>query len=120
MPRPPKKYNGMPKMDLAFNGWQSSFSLKVVTQTIVDGFVTDTIQNVSYTGTIQPLNPELVALKPEGQRSWEWLQIHVKTGQYNLNVNDRILYNDIEYKIMAVKDYSINNYLEYHAVYDYQ
>jgi len=116
------EYTGMPQMEAAFEGWMTNFTLQIITQ-ITDantGFISDSIQSAQYKGTIQPLNPEEVALKPDGQRSWEWLQIHVLKGQHNLKTNDRIRYNDRDFKVMAVKDYSLNNYIEYHLVADYE
>jgi len=110
----------MPKMELAFAGWTSSITLKKITQTIVDGDRTETETNIIFDGVVQPLSVEQVNLKPEGQRSWKWLQIHALTGVNNLSVYDKIKYNDVEYKVMAINDYSLNNYVEYHIVKDYQ
>lgn len=112
--------SGMPQMSAAFSGWMKSFSLNIITQAVVDGFVTEVKRAVTYRGTVQPLSPEQIALKPDGQRSWEWLQIHVLTGGDNLKTNDRIDYNGKEFKVMSVKDYSLNNYVEYHVVADYE
>ncbi|WP_299074738.1 hypothetical protein [uncultured Paraglaciecola sp.] len=112
--------SGMPKMKAAFAGWFKSLTLQVVTQTIDEGFVTDDMESVTFKGTIQPLSKEELRLKPEGQRSWEWLQIHCLSGSLNLTTNDRICYNEKIYKVMALKDYSLNNYIEYHLVADYE
>ena len=72
-------------------------------------------------GAVQPLSPNKIELKPEGQRSWEWLQIHMKTPiTQTLDTNDQVVMNGRIYKIMAQNDYSQNGYIEYHAIYDYQ
>ena len=120
MAQPLNQLSGMPQMAAAFDGWTTKINLNVVTQAVFDGFVTDVINTFTFNGTIQPLRPEQIALKPDGQRSWEWLQIHVITGTNNLKTNDRIIYNGKEYKVMSVKDYSLNNYVEYHVVSDYE
>lgn len=112
--------NGMPQMEAAFAGWASVITLKVITQTIVDGFVTDSESNISFQGVIQPLSPNKLYFKPEGQRSFEWLQIHCLNREINLNTNDRIVYNNKRYKVMAKSDYGLNNYIEYHAIEDYE
>lgn len=107
-------------MKAAFAGWMTKITLIVIQQTVVDGFVIDTESKVTFQGTVQPLSPEQVQLKPDGQRSWQWLQIHCLAGALNLVTNDKFIYNDIRYKIMAVLDYSLNNYVEYHAVRDFE
>ncbi len=110
----------MPKITAAFNGWGSAITLQKVVQTVVNSFVTETITPVTFQGVIQPLSPRAIQLKPEGQRSFEWLQIHCYSSRVNLDNNDRIIYNGKRYKIMANNDYSNNNYIEYHAVKDYE
>lgn len=112
--------SGMPKMAAAFVGWQSKIIVSKVTQTIVDGLVEDTESSVTFRGTVQPLTTEELRLLPEGQRSWEWLMIHAIAGTLNLTTNDKIRYNGVLFKVMGVKDYSLNNYVEYHVVKDYQ
>lgn len=112
--------SGMPVMSAAFAGWMKSISLKVITQTIDNGLVTDSETTVSFTGTIQPLSPEQIMLKPEAQRSFQWLQIHVKTGSSELSSNDRIEYSGKKYKVMQKLDYSLNGFFEYHAIEDYE
>lgn len=119
-----KKLNqisAMPQMEAAFSGWAIQITLVVISQIVdANGFVTNSERNISFEGTVQPLEPNKIMLKPEGQRSFEWLQIHCLDRNANLNTNDRIVYNSQKYKIMAKNDYSLNNYVEYHAIQDYQ
>ena len=119
MALPLNQISGMPKMSSTLSGWQSIIDLYVVTQTIVDGFPVPSRVLHKFRGTIQPLSPEAIKLKSEGQRSWEWLQIHVVAGDLNLSNNDVIEYNGVEFKVMAKRDYTLNGYVEYHAVKDY-
>lgn len=143
---PLNKISGMPQLVNAFNGWASNITLYKRTQVIIDGLVRygampsrwdepneyyDTqgvkwdspippVTKISFRGVIQPLSPKQIALKPEGQRAWEWLQIHCLSGSLNLTTNDQIIYNGQDYKIMATNDYSLNGYIEYHLIRDYQ
>jgi hypothetical protein len=112
--------SGMPQMRAAFSGWMQPVKLRRVTQSVCDGLVTDNIQDIIFRGTIQPLSPKQIALKPDGQRAWEWLQIHCLESIADLNINDRIVFNGKFYKIMGQFGYSLNNYIEYHCVRDYQ
>lgn len=120
MARPLNQISGMPKMGAAFRGWMATVTLKKIIQTVIDGMVIDTETLISFKGVVQPLDPEQINLKPEGQRSFEWLQINCFSGSNNLTTNDRIVYNSIPYKVMGVFDYTQNNYIEYHAVRDYE
>lgn len=140
--------SGMPHMGAAFAGWAKPITVYKRTQTLIDGLVTYTgdpsqwdqagpqqqfdmegatfdvkippVTAISFTGVIQPLNPKLIELKPEGQRAWEWLQVHCTSGVLDLDTDDQIIYNQKNFKVMAVNDYSLNGYVEYHLIRDYQ
>lgn len=111
-----------PKIRSAMNGWMQRMTLtKITEQRVVDGLVQNVEKSFTLRGTIQPLNPRQIELKPEGQRAWQWLQIHVKASHASLlQPNDIIKYLGKTYKIMGQNDYSLNGYVEYHAVKDYQ
>lgn len=118
---PLNKLSGMPQMGRAFAGWTKSILLtRRVMSVDGDGLVTWIDTQFTFNGVIQPLNAKEVQLKPEGQRAFQWLQIHSFSGAFNLDDNDQIVYNGGIYKIMATRDYSLDNYIEYHAIKDYQ
>ena len=72
-------------------------------------------------GTKQPLKPEDIALKDEGQRSFDWYQIHIRESIYGELFTTQILtVNGFDYKIMAKKNFALNGYREYHAILNYQ
>jgi len=113
--------NYMPQINEAFVGWFSKITLGVLSQSIdSDGNAVETISNISFKGIIQPLQPEELELKPEGLRQWRWLQIHCYAGDLNLRNDDKITFDGIRYKVMGIRDYSLNNYIEYHAIQDYE
>lgn len=109
-----------PQMDSTLNGWETTITLVKVTQNIVEGDLVPTETNITFQGVIQPLRTEQLMSKPEGQRSWEWLWIHVKSGSLNLMTGDKIKFNNKRYKVMGVKDYSLNGFVEYEIVRDYE
>ena len=117
---PLNKTSGMPRMGAAFAGWGKKITLIRLCQSVVNGLVEYCETPFTFIGTIQPLSPKMIQLKPEAQRAFEWLQIHCTSGPLNLNTNDRIVYNGSRFKIMADNDYSLNGYIEYHLVKDYQ
>ena len=112
--------SAMPQLKAVFTGWPVPITLQRITQTIVNGLRSQSKETISFKGVIQPLSKEELDLKPEGQRSWEWLQIHATAGETNLKTNDIIEYVGDDYKIMAKKDYTLNGYIEYHMVRDYE
>ena len=112
--------SGMPQMDTALIGWESQLTLTKITQSIVKGLVVKTEQRIDFIGVWQPLRDEELQFKPEGQRSWSWYWIHAKAGTLNLQTQDKIIFNDKQYKVMEVKDYSLNGFIEYQVVLDYK
>ena len=111
----------MPKVAVAFLDWTVDITLEVVSQVNTQGFITSTTSSLKFKCSIQPLEAEQLKFKPEGQRSWEWLQIHVVSKKgFNLKTTDKIIYNGKVYKVMLKKDYSLNGYVEYHIMGDYQ
>lgn len=109
----------MPRMAPAFGGWQRKITLQRRIQSVCDGLVETKNVPFTFRGTIQPLSPKQVELKPEGQRQWEWLQIHCQSFN-KLDGTDQIIYNGKIFKVMGVNDYNQNGYIEYHLVFDYQ
>ena len=112
--------SGMPNMADTLDGWETTITLVKITQNIVDGDLVPEETNITFQGVIQPLKTEQLMSKPEGQRSWEWLWIHVKSGALNLKTADKIKWNNKRFKVMGVKDYSLNGFVEYEIVRDYE
>lgn len=114
-------FNTMPQMTAVFAGWTNPITIKKVVQTVdADGFVINTETSFKRNGILQPLSPEALQTKPDGQRSWKWYQLHLQTKLFDFENNDIININDIDYKVMQVSDYTLNNYVEYHIIRDYE
>lgn len=111
---------GLPQMASTLNGWEVPLTLEKVTQKIVDGDKIESKEKINFQGVCQPLKAEELQFKPEGLRSFTWLQIHCKSGILNLQTQDKIIFNNIRYKVMDIKNYSLYAYIEYHLVEDYQ
>lgn len=120
MANPLNTYSGMPQMSAAFSGWTIPISFELIIQTIVDGFPQDVPTAYRVDGVWQPLSPEEIQLKPDGQRSWEWIDFHIRGKGVILKTNDIIIRDGIQYKVMSVKDYRLNNYTEYHIIKNYE
>lgn len=113
-------YSGMPQMNETLTGWEVPITLQKVVQNIVNGFAVETTTPIQFMGVWQPLRDEVLQSKPENMRSWEWIWIHAKTGISNLQTADKVIFNNKRYKIMSVKDYSLNGFIEYELVRDYE
>lgn len=110
----------MPQISAAFSGWMEKITLLKHTETVVNGFVQKNDIPICFQGTIQPLSPRALMLKPEGQRSWEWLQIHAFATAVDLLPGDYLTFGPNRYKVTEAKNYGLNGYFEYHMVRDFQ
>lgn len=113
-------HSGLPDMSNTLTGWEVPLSLKKIKQSVVDGLAVKTEETINFQGVFQPLREEQLQSKPEGQRSWAWYWIHAKAGTLNLSTQDKIIFNNVRYKVMAVKDYTLYGYIEYQIVVDYE
>ncbi len=108
----------MPQVDDALIDWMQDIILIRISQTVNsnrDVVVTET--PIKFQGTIQPLMPKKLIIKPNGNRFWSWLQIHTpfELGKF-IDDNDLISYKGQKFKVMLQNDYSLNGYFEYHLV----
>ena len=110
----------MPNMKTTLSGWESPLTLVKITQNVIEGDVVQTETKIDFLGVWQPLRDEQLQFKPEGLRSWPWFWIHAKAGTLNLQTQDKIIFQGKRYKVMNVKDYSLNGYIEYEVILDYQ
>lgn len=112
--------SGMPQMATTLNGWEVPLTLIKITQDIVEGDLVTTETTINFQGVWQPLKDEALELKPEGQRSWEWIWIHAKSSSLNLETSSKVKFNNKRYKVMQKKDYGLNGFVEYQLCRDYE
>lgn len=112
--------SGMPQMDSTLTGWEVPLTLIKLTQSTDEGDLVTSETQISFQGVWQPLKSEELQLKPEGQRSWEWIWIHAKSSSLNLETADKVLFNNRKYKVMQKKDYGLNSFVEYQLIRDYE
>lgn len=115
-----KSLSGMPQMRDTLTGWEVPLTLTKMIQNVEDGLVSFVEQTFNFQGVWQPLKDEQLQFLPENQRSWEWIWIHAKAGTLNLQTADKVIFNNKRYKVMATKDYSLNGFIEYQLVRDYE
>ena len=110
----------MPNMANTLSRWQVPLKLVRLTQKVIDGDRVDQETIVTFQGVWQPLSNEQLQSLPENMRSWEWVWIHAVAGTLNLNTGDKVKFNNKRYKVMSLKDYSLNGFIEYNLVRDYE
>jgi hypothetical protein len=108
----------IPNLTGAVEGYFQPMVFKTITKTVVNFQVVETPTIVNSMGTWQPFSAQQLLLKPEGQRVWSWYQLHTDLST-KLNLDDVVIYQGIQYRVMSKLDYSLYGYLEYHLVSDF-
>ncbi len=119
----PKNINAalaFPNMATTLYGWEVPLTLEKIIQDVVEGDLVTTTQQINFKGVWQPLKDEALQFKEPAQRSWEWIWIHAVSGTLNLETADKVIFNQKRYKIVEKKDYSLNGFIEYQLVRDYE
>ena len=113
----------IPNVGGALLDWFQQMTFTLVTKTTQAFQVIETATNINFLGIIQPLTGRQLALKPEGERRWNWISVHAQCADNNAIVNlkpdDVIIYLTKQYRIMLSKNYANYGYIYYELVEDY-
>ena len=110
--------SGQPDLSWAVDGWfESIFFVHVQTQ-LIDGFAQDILVPIKTLGQIVPMSQEQVNAKPEGMRHWRWLTIHC-LNDLCLKANDKIMVDDVNYRVKGIWDYTRNGFRIYECGEDF-
>lgn len=113
------KTSGVPQMNGAFSGWTFPVTFTKLTTTLVDFEAVSTSEAILFNGVIQPLKDTKIAMKPERQRAWNWQEVHAPAS-IKFAIGDKLLYEDVRYKVMAFKGYFAYGFVIYHLAEDYE
>jgi hypothetical protein len=108
----------IPNVSGAMQSWFQPMTFEPVVKSTIGFRVVETGNPINFRGVIQPLEPRRMEIKEEGQQAWTWLQLHSDIS-LRLNVDDVVLYLGVQTRVMALKDYKIYGYMEYHLVQDW-
>jgi hypothetical protein len=115
-----KPSGNFPQLGGALLSWFQPMQFSVVTKTNgIDLLVTETMSVVEFLGVWQPFSAQMLELIPEGQRDWKWFTCHAQPG-LALSPDDVVTYVGMQYRVMQKLDYTLNAYIEYHLVQDYE
>lgn len=109
----------LPNVQAAMANWFQPITFIQIVKTVVNFKLVETLTSIDFQGVIQPFTAEQLALRPEGERSWRWFQIHAYPGT-PLNTDDVGTIKGQNYRIMEKWDYKEYGYILYNAVADYQ
>lgn len=72
-----------------------------------------------FQGVIQPFSGREIQMKPEGQRSWDWVWLHCFPN-ITFEPDDQVWIGNRVYRVMKLNDYSKYGYLLYELQSDFQ
>lgn len=108
----------MPDVSGALMDWFQPMVFAIVTKTVSGFQAVETKTDINFQGVLQPMSGRQLMMKPEGQRKWNWFQLHAEPG-LTLTPDDVVFYLGVQYRVMSQKDYRLNGYVEYTLVNDY-
>lgn len=109
----------LPDMFGALQDWFQPMTFGVITKTVVDFQVIETVVNTQFMGVWQPLTGRKLEMRAQGQRQWNWFMLHADLA-LTLHIDDIIIYLNKQFRVMADKDYSLYKYRYYELQEDYQ
>lgn len=108
----------LPQVGAALLDWFQNMVFVIVTTEVIDFVAQQVGTPINFRGVWQPLSPQKLMVKPEGQRNWKWFMLHSDT-TLDLENDDVVQYLGVQYRVMAKNDYGKYGYFEYHLVNDY-
>lgn len=99
-------------------GWLKPISLGRVVSSVVDARIVEQVTPLLTRGVFMPLSGRELELKPEGERSWNWVKIFA-TPDLTLAPDDVIEHKGTRYRVEKQTDWGSNGYVRYEAVNEY-
>lgn len=108
----------MPDVSGALFDWFQQITFTSVSKSVQNFQAVEVGTSFSFEGTWQPFTDRQLVMKPEGERKWKWFLLHSQPN-VPLIPDDVITYLGVQYRVKAMKDWSLNGYMEYHLIEDY-
>lgn len=110
----------LPNMSNTIKSWFLNITFEVVKKELQGAFwVVTGKETINTFGVVQPPRDKDLNILPEGTWAWQWLMIHCLPDVV-LNTNQFVIYDNVEYKVMAKKDWSKYGYVRYTLLEAYQ
>jgi len=115
----PYSYAGLPNVSAAVSGYSRPITVSRLAKRMQDGELIEEETVVEGMGTLQPFTPQQLQIKPEGQRTWDWMGLHCVANQYsNLDfaIDDILTVFGKRYRVMSKRDFTLYGYIQYELV----
>lgn len=112
------KAGTVPDVSGALQDYYQTLVFTQIVKTVVGFQVVETPNPINFRGTIQPFTKRQLLLKPEGQRAWSWFSCH-SDPVLTLKVDDVVLWNGKQTRVMAQTNYGLYGYMVYELVQDW-
>lgn len=106
-------YNNLPQMSETIKSWFLPMSFATVSYTKRGVDWIETLTTVDTEGVKQELRGKDLEIYPEGERAWNWIEIHCLPN-LDLNVNEYVYYDNVKYKVRKTKKYKEYGFCIYH------
>jgi hypothetical protein len=107
--------SALPNVSEGILSWFQPMSFDLLTKTVVNHQLVETGTPVLTQGVRQPMKPQDLKMKPEGQREWKWETMHALRDLI-LKPDDIISFNGVPYRVMEKLDWKEYGFVEYHIV----
>ena len=108
-----------PNVSGAMDNWYQPMIFGIIVKSTVNFELQETISNLSFQGLWQPLRPQQLKMKPEGERKWRWFQVFSNPALV-LDIDSIITYLGTNYRVMGKEDFSLEGYARYELLEDYE
>jgi hypothetical protein len=109
----------LPQVNSAYGNWKQPMTFNLITKSNVAFEVSQTSNEIHFEGCWQPLGPQQLVMKPEGQREWKWFELHTDV-DLELSPDQIVEYFGERYRVSEKRDYNRYGYFNYHLCQDYQ
>lgn len=106
-----------PNVSSVLNGCLDPMSFVIVTkaQDPVTMEIVNTTRSVTTMAVIQPLRTRELAMKPEGERSWQWYKIFALP-DLMMKPSDQVTIGAETFRVMGSRNWSSKGYMYYEIV----
>lgn len=108
----------VPDVSAQMHALYQKLTLYKISKKFIDFEIVESRIPFTTSGVIQPLSGTKLEMKPEGQRSWDWQQLHCENGLI-LKTDEIVEYKGRKYRIIQQNGYQAYGFTYYEMVNDY-